>query len=511
MPNPQRFKSIFTVNSASNELRVHTWNSYFNAWSGDSEIWPGSGENTRLTNDPWRWLTGMGTYTFRIIYPKYRSPRIFQIEFNAHNTETSHPHNEYLGYLGELGLIGLSLYCAMIIAIFIQLRRAAMEDDLKTSLLRAGLVFASVSLLAHQLVGVGVRYTGIGFQFWLTLGLLFSLSIPREAVANQNHHRVFAGLFLFASLVVMPNLKFPIQWMRSQHFYEMAQIHYNGVRNAHAQLRQQEDQIKMAKKESVNKTNAYLKKAKKHLEVLRNRFEGMYKIADDYFEAGNEYDLANFESIYIGANMNVQFARNAQISGEHKKSKAFYSQALDRYRRITQYAPYFVQVRYWQAVCHSGLAGYYSLLVRNDKSYEEAMLKNYNSALFFYDKYQEQDSVYREPYFEKYRIRMALAHFYQTKQMRSLVEENRRLGRLELKRALDNFKRGGYDIHAADKRFDAENLIREYMRNLKDSPKSKRALEINSYVQEQKTMAGLTPFLPKTIRHVQTALGFVAP
>lgn len=511
----ERFLSIFTVYSSSNELRIHTWNSYLRAWLEDRELWPSG--SAWIVNDLWRWITGMGSYTFRAVYPKYRSPRIFQIEFNAHNTETSHAHNEYLQILGELGILGSMLYALFFGFLFYRLLKAAGRDDLRMNLLRGAVLFGLVSQMVTQFVCVGVRYTCIGFPFWFTVGLALLLCRPFEGMAGTAgplRARATGILAIASALFVMPDAAIPLRSLQSEHFYEMGQLYYTRVRNAADAVERQDGLILKTREDLARKDSAelrdYLERSQKNLARIRNEFDRLYRIADEYFEAGISYDPANFESIYIGGNMNVQFARTALVSGNEPWSRHYYEQAANRYARVGEHSPYFVQVRYWQAMCYSGLGSiYHRRLGKGDLSVGGAMEENFRKALECFDLYQRQDLVMMEPYLEKFRIRLALENYYQTAGKAEQAGENTRFALRELVAALRNFERGGYQLFSSDRRMDTVTLVMEYMRLQKDRELSRRALAVLGQLAEQRGCSGLLPFVPKTERHIQSVFEFM--
>ncbi len=530
--DPGRFMSIFTIQSSSNELRVHTWKSYWDAWLHDAEAWPGAtawgGSWTAF--GPWRWLTGFGAYTFRIMYPKYRSPRIFQIEYNQHNTETSHAHNEYLDQLGELGIIGLTLYFLLIAAISYRFLRASGRDDPRTLLLRAALLFALVSQLAHQGLDVAYRYTCSGFPFWLLLGLMLWMSEgplvpPAPATIPRWRPQLRAALLAAGMLLVMPDPSYPLQLMRGQHFYEMGQIHYTATRDLddklsaqRAQIQQGQEELKRFKEQGKGDAAAraedYLRRARDNVAGLERVFERYHSLADAYFTAGTDYDAANFESYYIGANMNVQFGRSFLLEGNYDRALDLYQRALAHYDYVAGHAPYFVQVRYWQGVCYSGIADCHNARYRaGDAGRRDAVVRNFERCIEHFDFYQRQDAVLREVYFEKYRARLLLAQLYTEQKDLARAQEHTRAGRSELVAALKNFERGGYDLFDESSRLTASKLLEEYMRLQEPASeaRAREALSAYNQVMEQRSAALLLPFVPKTERHAKGALEFLEP
>lgn len=525
---PERFTSMFTVMSASNELRVHTWNSYLHAWLYDRELWPSG--SASIVNDVWRWLSGCGSYTFRAMYPKYRSPRIFQIEFNQHNTETSHPENEYVAYLGELGLVGLLLYVAMIGSLLWMFLRARRRDDLQMALLRGAVLFSLLAELTHQFVCVGIRYTCVAFPFWLTLGLALVMAGPwagqstgaQSPWASRWTAAVWAGLALLVIVQQEEGWLAPIQHFRSQHFYEMGQIHYTGVRELQIKVDQQQAQNMQAREtlvrlereggpaEQIAHYRNYLNRSEPHLAKMGEAVRQSFDMADMYFIKSGEYDGANFEGVYIGANMNVQFAKMALGTGDLKAADRYFSSALSRYDHITAHMPYFVQARYWQAVCYAGQGDVQALEVRAGKTDAGSkMLDRYTRALEYFEKYRVQDAIMREAVLDQYRVVVTLVRYYESigDQPRAREWMNR-TAKLVCE-ALQLFETAGYDLFDQEYRFDVLKLLVEYMRFAPSEAHALKALELYDVMLSHQSVAGLLPFVPKTERNVKTTLSFL--
>jgi len=501
-----RVKSIFSVKSGTNELRRHLWTSYFNAWSTADEEFDG------VKGKAWKMLTGMGTYSFRVVYPKYRSQRIFKIEFNQHNTETSHPHNEYIGYLGELGIIGLVCYLLMIAtALWRFISKKNAERSNRDALLFAALLFSIVSQLVHQFVGVSIRYTGISFQFWLTLGLILALCWSADELIEKKQTKSVKamGAFSFVGIIAFlwfAGITYPIQLMRSQHFYEMGQINYGYVRARQQQLQEYQQKYKqmlemqeqLKKKNQRNpKLDSELPKAARTIELIEKSFRKVYHRADKYFQAGHLYDCANFESIYIGANMNVQFANQALGKHEFKKAKVLFEKALRNYDTVTQSMPYFVQARYWQGVCYKGIATSMIMQMRVDGKDKGALVREkFNLAIYHYNLYDQQDPIYRDSYYDKFYIYLSI------KDYKSALSSLRKL--------LVCYEKGGYFIYnkSGNMRFDPERMINLY---IKYAPKKDaiEALELYSQILLYKSVKEMVPFVPMTERHITNSFEFL--
>jgi len=493
--SPERFASIFSTSQGSNELRRHTWVNYIQAWSHDKD-WPG------FESDAKRWLTGFGNYSFRVLYPKVRTERIFQLENNQHNSETTHPHNEYIGLLGELGLLGLGLYLAIVIWLLLQLwnKKCKGHED---RILVASLIFAMVTILVHQFVTVGVRYTGLAFQVWM----LFALVLWREdktTSSRQSLKLMAAPVLILLAWLALPNLTLPLQLMRSQHAYEMGQIYFTTLGDYHAKLKAHQSELQVAL-QKIKTAEAqgdaippnFRERVAHGQEVFKRQieiFEKAFHSANRFFEAGFELDHANFESIYIGSNLNVQFANQDLAGGQLERSRQRFEKALNGYAKVELEMPYFVQLRYWQGVCWKGLATLeikkldHQNLTPDQKQVILNQAESYFSkAIGYYDLYEQQDPTFKDLFLDRYFC------------YRYIGEEQKALQQLVY--FLQGLERSGLPLFNPERRYDARSLMNHILK-LKEGEDWNRALAIYRNLLRYYNSSLLLPFVPKTERHI---------
>jgi O-antigen ligase len=496
--NSKRFTSIFSMSHGSNELRRLIWTNYTKAWWSDRD-WEG------FENDSYRRLTGFGFYTFRTVYPKVRPPRIFNIEYNQHNTETSHPHNEYLGYLGELGLVGLGLYLSLMFYVLRSFLQASHRLRPRERLLCAALLFALVSQWGQQTVSVGVRYTGVAFQLWLTMGFILAVihfskanfsskSSENASLKNVKYNRyrlpqLVSLLLLGASFLVFPHWDWPYQWFRSQHYFEMGQIYFGSVREAQQQASnqlQQKNKLQNFVAQYQQKKLDLPQELQKELMASRAKEERIQRmldfygpLAEKYFKASFRLDPANFESLYIMAIMKVQLANTAL--GENNKSEAekLFSGALSNYETIEDVMPYFVQIHYWKGVCYKGLGVVSSA---------EASAQKYSLALESFNRYEQQDPYFKELFLDRY-------FCYARLQQPALATQ-------QLVQFLLSLEKSGEPLFDEQRRYDARAITDAALKGL-DSKSSELALAIMAQLMDHRASSCLLPFMPKTDRHVK--------
>lgn len=496
--SPERFVSIFSTTHGSNELRRHTWTNYFEAWAHDN-TWSG------FESDAKRWLTGFGFFSFRVNYPKVRSERIFQLENNQHNSETTHPHNEYLGILGELGGMGLCLYMALVVWMLIRLwRRQSLT--FADRLLGAALMFSLVSILTHQFVTVAVRYTGVAFQTWVIFALVLWSESDRKQVRPYERYLVAPALLILACLA-MPSIFWPLQWMRSQHAYEMGQIYFNTLGDYHGKLKAHEQKMRVATQEiqKIQKQGQQVapqavQNYQRGMEILKRQtkiFEDTFTKANRYFEAGYQLDPANFESLYIGSNLYVQFATQDLAALKLDRARQRYLKALEGYEEVAETMPYFVQLRYWQGAAYKGLATLeikrLELSQNSDAEKQEILRKAgqyFIKAISFYDMYEKQDPTYQEMFLDRY-------YCY-----RYLDQTDQALN--ELVKYLRNMERNGNPVFNSERRHDARSLMGHVIK-LVEKEDLDKALVIYRNLLRYYNSSLLLPFTPKTERHLKNS------
>ena len=494
--NPSRFKSIFSAShGGTNELRSLTWSKYTQAWWSDRE-WSG------FEGDAHRILTGFGQYTFRVVYPKVRSPRIFNIEFNQHNTETSHAHNEYLSYLGELGLVGLGLYLLLLWTLWRALWQGAKALKLEDLWLGAAIVFALITQLTHQALEVSVRYTGVAFQLWLCMGLLLTLSpfraqststsAPNPSFLPKIWPKTIPFMLLGLSLCAMPNWLWPLKWFRSQHQFEMGQIYFGSVREAQQQTSDlQQNKVRLVQSmQNYQQKNLPLPEGlKKELQACQEKETRLSRmlnfygpLAHQYFIAAQKTDPANFESLYIGAIMNVQLANGALMQKNSPVAEKHYELALKSLTIIEKTMPYFVQLHYWKGLCWKGLA----VLAINPQQSEE----KFKRALASLDRYAGQDPYFKDMFLDRY--------FCYAR----LQQKDRALD--QLLQFLLSLEKSGEPLFDEQRRYDSRSILDAI---LKDIDPEHLALAQAAMVglMDHAASTCLLPFVPKTDRHIKNS------
>lgn len=480
--NPQRLASVVSFTESSNELRALTWASTFQAWVSDDE-WEG------FENPVKRWLTGFGHHSFRVFYPKVRSERVFKIEFDQHNSETSHPHNDYLGFLSELGLIGLLMNLAipaLALAMLWKRREQTLDPWVVVLLLALG------TMWIHRSVSVGWRYTGLEFQGMLILGLICAASPPSPA-QHPPPPRTFGVLAPLALLVCLAyswsSIHWPIRWFQAQHFLAQGQIHYHSVQEAQRRRNEHSQAIIQARKASQNWSAAQKKEwqtTSKSRGEKNARMLGFYSaLADRYYRASGEADPAHGEALYIGANMNTQLAAQSLDEGEWTRSRNLFLRALQGYEAVEEVFPYFVQVHYWKGACEKGIAQGHERSGRKEKAEP-----HYHDALLHFERYEREDPIYRELHLDRFTCLTGLGQHQEATD--ALID------------FLQLTHRAGYPLFDARRRYDTRVSLGIVIKHL-DGAQETLARDLYALLLQHESSACLLPSVPKTERHVKNA------
>ena len=118
-----------------------------------------------------RLLTGWGSGTYALYYPKYKAAEYFLHPQAAPVTE--HAHSEFLELTAETGLPGLFAFLA-VIAIAFGMGRRLLKDKQMDGFSRAcllGLCAGMLAFILHNSMSIGMRFIMPGGFFWFSLGL----------------------------------------------------------------------------------------------------------------------------------------------------------------------------------------------------------------------------------------------------------------------------------------------------------------------------------------------------
>ncbi|MEI7541754.1 MAG: O-antigen ligase family protein [bacterium] len=148
----QRSKGLFTLNGITLTPRVYIWKSAL----------------MMFRDFP---LFGTGLDTFQVMFPYYRFPIYWQLEWNGTPEKT---HNIFLQVLATQGIFGMSIYLLLLVAFFKKSFNSVFGEK---DTIRRYLIFAVFLGIIGFLVQGLFNYTVVayGMFFWIGLGLIIVL------------------------------------------------------------------------------------------------------------------------------------------------------------------------------------------------------------------------------------------------------------------------------------------------------------------------------------------------
>ena len=184
-------------------------------WMGAMEMWK---------KHPVR---GTGIGSFKVVYPLYRPPEIFDIE-GKHNTETDHAHNEYLEIAYDEGVIGLGIFLWFLVTLYYtaitKLNR--MMDVITPALIERkhlilGWITGLTGMLTQAVMSVHVRFVSSGHIMWIGYGIVGALCFGERKEIRRKEDPFY---FLFLKLLIIILMIYFSLFFRR---FFIADIHHN--------------------------------------------------------------------------------------------------------------------------------------------------------------------------------------------------------------------------------------------------------------------------------------------
>ncbi len=123
---------------------------------------------------------GTGLDTFQVMFPYYRFPIYWQLEWNGTPEKT---HNIFLQVLATQGLVGMGFYLLIFTAFIKKCYNMIFKDrDITTRYLVFGVFMAVIAYAVQGLFNYTVAAYGV--VFWMALGMVASLDINSKKIMN---------------------------------------------------------------------------------------------------------------------------------------------------------------------------------------------------------------------------------------------------------------------------------------------------------------------------------------
>lgn len=143
-----RFSMITSLKDTSNAYRLDTWNSTLS-----------------LIKTHWETGVGLGRKAFARVYYTH------MINSNV----VPHSHNLYLQLISEFGILGLAVFCWLLVGIFRLGLKLSAARNTGIRNLNAGVIGALAGFLTHSVVDYFLWYYKLGILFWLLVAIVLVL------------------------------------------------------------------------------------------------------------------------------------------------------------------------------------------------------------------------------------------------------------------------------------------------------------------------------------------------
>lgn len=162
-------------------------------------------------------VLGTGLDTFQVMFPYYRFPIYWQLEWNGTPEKT---HNIFLQVLATQGIVGMSVYLLLFVAFFKKSFNLIFGEK---DIVRRYLVFGIfMGVIAYIIQGL-FNYTVVAYGsfFWVALGLVIALDASQrryyslEFKGGRNNSWLYAGVL--AGLFLMTTLT-TREWMADMYY-----------------------------------------------------------------------------------------------------------------------------------------------------------------------------------------------------------------------------------------------------------------------------------------------------
>ena len=175
-------------------------------------------------------LVGVGVGNFEYNIPQYMSRRSLDLkmsmeELYGRELMAFRAHNEYLEVWAETGILGFGVFCFLLYQIgkaaYGLLKRYVRGEE---DLLAVGLVAAIAASLAHSFFSTNLQDPASAVQFWIVVGMVWSLKINAEGEERlgllvTNAKRFAFGVTCAGVLVLIPTAVFGVRMLIGSHHY----------------------------------------------------------------------------------------------------------------------------------------------------------------------------------------------------------------------------------------------------------------------------------------------------
>lgn len=290
-------------------------------------------------------LIGCGPGTFRLIFPRYRTPDYYLHDIS---NVTLYSHNRFLDLLAENGLLGFLSYMILVAAFFIKgMKGILRSNDGEMRVYNIAFLCSILGILLSNIFSPNSRWVVVGTNLWAIWGMGFgaiSLSLQKKidsppktraalkSIPTPSHTvaNIFLGLIIILLPVVFLCLRYSI------YYFKGAKYNNTGLTYSKMGETYMEEREKMLHTINENPDNASV------AERIRVLSEEYYQVAIAAFNKALSCNRTFITTYY-------KLAHAYNSVGDVEAS-------LRTYEELQKYAPDYSEIHFNLGVVHSVLA-----------------------------------------------------------------------------------------------------------------------------------------------------------
>jgi tetratricopeptide (TPR) repeat protein/O-antigen ligase len=290
-------------------------------------------------------LIGCGPGTFRLIFPRYRTP-----DYHLHDISnvTLYSHNRFLDLLAETGLIGFLSYMVLLSAFFIKGMKGLLRcEDGEMRVYNIAFMCSILGIFLSNIFSPNSRWVVVGTNLWAIWGMgfgAFVLAVEKKEESASRSRGLFAAfppprpavanILLALTVLLLPAAFFCIRY--SILYLKGARYNNTGLTYSKMGETYMEEAQKTLPSMSENSDNAAV------LERMRVLGVEYYRVAIDAFNKALSCNKTFITTYY-------KLAHAYNSIGEVAES-------LRIYEELQEYAPDYSEIHFNLGVVHFVLA-----------------------------------------------------------------------------------------------------------------------------------------------------------
>lgn len=295
-------------------------------------------------------LVGCGPGSFRLIFPRYRSP-----DYHLHDISnvTLFSHNRFLDLLAETGIVGFLSYMILLAAFFVKGIKALLHsDDGEMRVYNIAFFCSLLGVFLSNIFSPNCRWPVMGANFWVMWGMGFgAFSVAEDMIKNkpvksrETGDRIIAQPLVANFFLVLIVLLLPVVYLCGRYalkYFKGARYNYTGL--------YYKDSVAESYTREVAKLTNFAKDHPEKADELKK------DIAKYQMYVGKSYERA-IEAFRKAISVNPTYI-TAYYKLAHTYSKIGDNvNSLKVYLEIQKYAPDYSEVHYNLGAVYDSMAG----------------------------------------------------------------------------------------------------------------------------------------------------------